>query len=201
MHSVNVIFIHEGPEPGTSPVEDWLRQTSLALRQGKDHKKLHETWVQREEATRGRSSDSWPPSDPSSQRLAQSVQHRATPKKQRRSMNMQSPSESCHPLWDSRVLLPVPSTHGVLFNLTIKHNTGCQSKPGTLTSRHPTTRPPGGPRCPTTRCCLCHGSSNCPDPGLTPRGLTYRQALEPDFPWRLGSSVARNAPGATPLPP
>lgn len=123
------------------------------------------------------------------------------PKKQRRSMNMQSPSESCHPLWDSRVLLPVPSTHGVLFNLTIEHNTGFQSKPGTLTSRHLTRRPPGGPRCPPTRCCLCHGSSNCPDPGLTPRGPTYRQALEPDFPWRLGSSVARNAPGATPLPP
>lgn len=53
----------------------------------------------------------------------------------------------------------------------------------------------GGPRCPTPGYRLCHRSSLCSEPGLTHRDTTYRRALRPAFLWRLGSSVARNAPG------
>lgn len=147
---------------------------------------------------------------------AQSLRHWATPEEAEEGLEHAECRQKAATLYGIAVSCP-KSTASHPFHLwcpfqkrislTIKHNThnthntGFQSKPGTLTSRLLTRHPPGGHRCPTTRCRLCHGSSNCPDPGLTPRSPTYRQALKPDFPWRLGSSVARNAPGQLPYPP
>lgn len=107
-----------------------------------------------------------------------------------------------HPLRDSHAL---PKAQSFLSQpwcpdqkricLTSKHNPGFESKPAPAGTSHNTHQEPPLPRCPTPGCHLCHRSSLWPGPGLTHRDTTYKQALRPDFLWRLGSSVAQKAPG------